>query len=141
MIVHYMNIIEQTILAIDHGEMRIGLAIKPAEQTMALPLAVVPAEPEYSSMATIRKIIAERKVAVVVVGLPLNENSGQSQKVKRWTRKLRKGVAGVRWRFADESLTSQSADDQQRQLGLDPSTRKMDDRAAALILESFLQSQ
>jgi putative Holliday junction resolvase len=127
-----------TILAIDHGEKRIGLALKPAGQSLVLPIAIIDADPPADAMKKIREIIAERAVALVVVGLPVNEDPRQALIVKRFTRKLRQGISGVRWRFIDETLTSESA--RQSSHAHSKSHRPIDDRAAALILETFLQS-
>jgi putative Holliday junction resolvase len=129
-----------SILALDLGAARIGVAVKPAGQSMVLPLSVVPAEPEAAAFERLRGMIRERDAAIVVVGLPLNENPEQALRVKRTLRRLRRGVQGVRWRFCDETLTSAAAAD----IGRDPGDRGRyrpdDDRAAALILESWLAS-
>lgn len=129
-----------TILAIDHGEKRIGLAIKPEGQIMALPLDVVAGEPLQTALATLRSVIEQRAVRIVVIGLPLDERPEQARKVKRFARKLREGVKGVRWRFVDESLTTFEARGDEGRPGRRKDRQPVDDRAAALILETFLQS-
>ena len=93
-----------------------------------------------AAMEAIRKIIAERKVDLVVVGLPIHEDETQAKRVKRFTRKLRQGTTGVRWRFVDETLTSEAARDSSVQLGTRSPKKPIDDSAAALILESFLSA-
>lgn len=130
-----------SILALDLGAARIGVAVKPAGQSMVLPLAVVPAEPETAAFERLRGMIRERHADIVVVGLPLNENPEQALRVKRTVRRLRRGVEGVRWRFCDETLTSAAAADIARDLGERSRSKPDDDRAAALILETWLASR
>lgn len=130
---------ETSIVAIDHGRKRIGVAVKPAGQRMALPLRVVDGADPARAMEELRGIIAERGAGIVVVGLPLNADPAQAREVKRFTRKLREGVAGVRWRFVDETLTSHAAEELRRDSGLGPLREGDDAAAAALILEAYLQ--
>lgn len=130
---------EISILAVDHGERRIGLAIKPEGSQAVLPLSVIEGRPEDAAMEAIRRIIEERGVGIVVVGLPVHPDGSQAQRVKRFTRRLRKGVRGVRWRFTDESLTTVAAEDLGAAVG-GKKKKPTDDAAAALILETFLKS-
>lgn len=129
------------ILGIDHGETRIGLAIQPAGQTVILPLGIVAAQHEPTAIERIRSVIAEREVQVVVVGLPVHANPEQARKVKRFTRKLRLEVRGVRWRFVDEAQTSAEAAEGARAVGPGKRGVSLDDRAAALIVHRYLQSE
>ena len=129
-----------TILGIDHGEKRIGLALKPAGQTILLPLGIVEVESLAKARQIIRQIINERRVDIVVVGIPVNREPSQAQIIKKFTRSLREGVKGVRWRFVDETLTSQGASDRLREAGFKGTKQKpLDDHAAMLILDTFLQ--
>jgi RNase H-fold protein (predicted Holliday junction resolvase) len=61
--------------------------------------------------------------------------------VKRYVRRLRRGIEGVRWRFCDETLTSVAAAEIGRELGEGRSSKPDDDRAAALILETWLSAR
>lgn len=126
------------VLAVDHGEKRIGLAFKPEASSMVLPIGVVEVGGESSAFETIRREIAERGARIVVVGLPVHPDGRQAQRVKRFTRKLRKGVTGVRWRFVDESFTSEAADARLREADLAGAGTPNDAIAACLILESFI---
>lgn len=131
---------EAAILALDLGDARIGIAVRPAGQSMVLPLAVIPARPESEAFDRIRGMIRERDARVVVVGLPLHTDPRQALRVKRTVRRLRRGVEGVRWRFCDETLTSAAAAEIGRDLGEGRAAKPDDDRAAALILETWLAS-
>lgn len=126
------------ILGLDVGGARIGVAVKPEGQEMVLPLTVVRARPEEAACQAIRALIAERRVRLVVVGLPLNADPSQAREVKRFTRQLRRGVSGVMWRFCDETLSSVAAAEIGRALGEGRRAAPDDDRAAAIILQGFL---
>lgn len=107
---------------------------------MVLPLAVVASTPESDAFRQLRELIHSRAVRTVVVGLPVHPDMRQAGEIKRFTRRLRKGISGVRWRFFDESLTSEAVEGVGQALGEGKKSSPADDRAAALILESFLQS-
>lgn len=108
---------------------------------MILPAGVIEVVSEADALARVAVLLHERRPDLVVVGLPINSDMTQAARVKRFTRKLRKSYQGARWRFMDESLTSAAAEERTRDAGLRTRGRTMDDRAAALILESYLQSK
>lgn len=108
---------------------------------MILPAGVIEVASEADALARVAVLLHERKPTLIVVGLPIHADMTQATVVKRFTRKLRKSYQGARWRFMDESLTSSGAEDRAREAGLKTRGRTMDDRAAALILESYLQSK
>lgn len=134
------SVLPLNVLAFDMGDARIGVAYKAASQSMALPIAVVPATPERHAFERLHRMIRDREVRMVVVGLPVHDDRTQADRIRKSVRRLRKDVRGVRWRFFDETLTSSAAADIARELGEGRHGRPDDDRAAALILESFLAS-
>lgn len=136
-----MTATEKSVLGIDHGERRIGLAFKPPGETMVLPLKIVEVNDLADVIGRIREIIREKKIEVVVTGLPLNPDPEQVRKVKKFTRRLRKDITGVRWRFIDETLTSSEADSRLREDGLERPTGGIDSVAACIILESWLEAE
>ena len=132
--------LSETILAIDHGERRIGLAIKHAGQELIVPLGIIDAVPRSAAIESIQRIVEAESVGLVVIGLPVHPDPTQARRVKRFTRKLRVGIRGTRWRFIDETLTTEAAREAET---LQPGARTsaaIDDRAAALILETYLGS-
>jgi len=129
--------VAMTLLGLDWGARRIGLAIKPAGQDWPLPQATLTIAGEAQALEAVREAISRSGAGGVVVGLPLGPDPQQAREIKRFCRKARARTAGVRWFFVDERLTTQAAD----ALGLERSARRpTDDLAAALILETFLQS-
>ena len=130
------ELIGMTLIALDYGSRRIGVAIKPAGQSVILPREVLAVREVGQAVERVRALIAETGAQGVVVGLPEHADPAQAREVKRFCRKAREGQSGVRWFFTDESLTSAEA----RAISLDRAgTRAIDDLAAALILERFLE--
>lgn len=130
--------VEMTLLGVDWGAARIGVAIKPAGQDWALPRGILTVRAEKDAIEALRREITEAGAQGVVVGLPLapdGTDSVQSRAIKRFCRKARQSVTGVRWLFVDETLTTQAADELARET---PGRRPTDDLAAKLILETFL---
>ena len=74
----------------------------------------------------------------MIVGLPLNDDPTQAKKVRRFVRKLRQPVRGVRWRFVDETLSTFAARDKFQTAGLKVARSVVDASAAAVILETYL---
>lgn len=125
-----------TLLGVDWGRRRIGLAIKPAGQDWPLPQATLTTPSEALALAGLRQAIERAGAQGVVVGLPVHPNPEQAREIRRFCRKAREGLRGVRWFFVDEAFTTQTADELNRQAG--GGRRATDDLAATLILETFL---
>jgi putative holliday junction resolvase len=131
------EIVAWTLLGIDWGRRRIGLAIKPAGLDWALARGVLEPADEAAAIAALHELIRSETAQGVVVGLPLHPDPTQADEIRRFCRRARRATRGVRWFFVDERLTSQAADS----ISLDsPSRRPTDDLAAVAILETFLQS-
>ena len=126
-----------TLLGVDWGRRRIGLAIKPAGQDWSLPQATLVIPNETQAAPTLRQAIVRAGAQGVVVGLPVHPNPEQAREIRRFCRKVREGTRGVRWFFIDEAFTTQAADDLVRQSA---GRRPTDDLAATLILETFIGS-
>jgi len=134
------QVISMNVLAIDHGERRIGLAFKPAGQNLSLPISILSNTSTKQAIKDIREAITERNIDIVAVGIPIHPDPKQAKRVKSFTRNLRQGINGVRWIFIDESLTSQAAHEQPTLYNKKKCSARIDDRAAMLILETFIQS-
>lgn len=99
------------ILGIDYGEARTGLAWASDEVRLALPLEVVPSQDTQALLARIVEVVDEKQVELVIVGLPLNLSSKDSQqtgKVRDFVSKL-ENVIGAQVEVVDERFTSQLA--------------------------------
>ena len=128
-------------LAVDHGTVRIGLAVGNTRDGIASPLDVIPAAPAEHALARIRHYIEEYEVTGLVVGWPLNMDDTEGPQGKL-ARDMARGLAkstGLDVRMWDERLSSFSAD--QALAGLWSRKKKkarQDAVAAAAILQDFL---
>lgn len=136
---------EQTILGLDVGERRIGVAISDASARIAAPLTTIAANPPERAIAQIARLVAERSVTQVVVGLPLTmrgEHGPQAVAVQRFADALA-AVLTCPVEMFDERLTSVAAEQMLRNLGLKPAKIKeqIDQVAASIILQDYLDAK
>jgi putative Holliday junction resolvase len=132
-----------SILGIDHGEARIGLAISDDLGFMAHPLETVPAK-ENPEMRIV-SLVKQRDVKTIVVGLPRNMDGTYgpaAEKTKAFAEKLR-GLVSCEVRMWDERLTTTAAQRALHEAGRDTKkSRKIIDQVAAqMILQSYLDAQ
>lgn len=123
------------ILAIDHGRVRVGLAVSDSGRSFAFPFGTLSADRRL--VPAIAAICAAEGVGEIVVGLPrtLAGHAGtQAAAVQRFAGALRRAVP-VPVVFEDERLSSVFAN---RELGVGSARADRDSVAAATILESYL---
>src|ERR1700722_14618301 len=133
------------ILALDHGTKRIGLAVSDELGMIALPLEFVLAEPFEQFLTRLREVIAEKNVELLLVGMPRNMDGtyGQgAEKVRDFVTALKVAVA-IPIKTWDERLTSAQANRFliQANVRRDKRKEKVDQTAAAILLQSYLDSQ
>lgn len=124
------------VLALDVGEERIGVALTDEEERYALSRGVVPARPVPEALARLVQIIAEEKVTLVVVGLPLTlegQEGSQAAKTRAFA-ELLAAATSVSQTFVDERYTSGPAASAAGAKGTSP-----DAEAARLILLRWLE--
>ena len=130
------------ILALDHGTRRIGVAVSDETQTIAQPLEYIPAEPFADFLVRLKKILAEKEVDLVLIGLPRNMDGSYgpaAHKVETFVSVLRNAIA-VPLKTWDERLTSAMANRIliQANVRRDKRKEKVDKMAAAILLQSYL---
>ena len=133
------------ILALDHGTKRIGLAVSDDLGMIALPLEFVPAEPFEQFLTRLREVIAEKNVELLLVGMPRNMDGTYgpaAEKVRAFITALKTAVA-LPIKTWDERLTSAQANRFfiQANVRRDKRKEKVDQTAAAILLQSYLDSQ
>ena len=114
-------------LGIDYGEKRIGLALSDLEGRMAFPETTVRKDDE------VLRIIAEKAVGTIVIGLPLRFDGGESDEsrlVRSFATYLGESVQ-LPIVFENEIFTTKIAEEHS-------SPGHADAAAAALILQSYL---
>ncbi|MEQ2006240.1 MAG: Holliday junction resolvase RuvX [Limisphaerales bacterium] len=132
------------ILALDHGTVRVGVAVSDELGMIARPLEFIPAEPWVEFIARFNQLLAELQPEQIIIGMPRNMNGSfgpAAEKVKEFIAKLRETVT-VPIRTWDERLTTVQAQRMLRQAGHKAKDQKgkMDQTAAAIILQSYLDS-
>ena len=131
------------VLGIDHGDVRIGIALSDPTSFLASPLCVL--DSTNAGMDQIAALIAEHEVEKIVVGLPRNMDgsyASATEKVRKFIEKLKRrtAVPVCEW---DERLSTVSAHNTLREAGLDGKQRKgvVDKVAAQIILQNYLDAQ
>lgn len=130
----------QTLLSLDVGEKRIGVAKADTEVRLAFPLTTI--EVDGHEIATITRLVQEEYADILVVGYPRNqkgEATAQTAYVEDFIKKL--SDLSIPVRFQDESLTSVIAE--QRLIAQKKPYTKgdIDAYAATLILQDYLEQR
>ena len=107
------------ILAIDHGDARIGLAATDPLGIAAHPVETIEVA-RTDPLQRIAEIVAERQVQTIVIGLPLRLDGSEGSsaaKVRAFAEELAKTLPGIPLEFSDERLTTASAAEKLRAAG------------------------
>ena len=130
------------ILAIDHGDARIGIAATDEFAISTHPVETIDVR-KTEPIARILEIIAERKIQTVILGLPLRMDGSEgtsSKKVRLFGKELKKHLRGLPLTLVDERFTTMTASEKLREAGKNAKKQKgIIDQAAALeILKEYL---
>ena len=133
------------VLAIDHGTKRMGIALSDPSGMIALPLEFVPAEPFNAFLERLKTLIREKEVEMILVGMPRNMDGSYgpaAAKVREFVAVLKETIA-IPVQTWDERLTSAQANRFLIQADVSRKNRKdkVDQAAAAILLQSFLDSR
>lgn len=132
-------------LGLDVGERRIGLALSDPLGITAQPLETINRSALKDDIATIFKVVDEKEVSALVVGLPKNMNNSlgfKAQEVQNFIASLTKSRdIPVHW--IDERLTTVQATNVLLEANVSRQKRKksVDKLAAVFILQTFLDRQ
>jgi putative pre-16S rRNA nuclease len=131
-----------TLLALDVGERRIGVAVSDPGESFAMPLRVLERESLRKDLAVIAGLAAEYGARTIVVGDPIRlsgERGIAAEKIDRFCVALARSFDGAIER-ADERLTTAQVTRTLIAADVSRAKRKrvVDGLAAALILEGFL---
>jgi len=146
-----------SILAVDYGRARIGLAISETEAQLARPLLTLERVNRNEDMRRLRELAREHGVRQIVVGLPLRLDGSRGEMAEEATRfaaRLRKQL-GLPVDMLDERLTSWEAErlleeqsgrvlhdaKTQAKGGNKPVRASVDAVAAAVILKEYLEQR
>jgi len=123
---------EQTILAIDFGTRRIGVAI--SRGSLAEPLSIL--ENDEQTIAKIQKIIEQEMVKKIVLGISENE---MAEKTRQFATQIRKTI-NLPLDFFDETLSSYTVHQKLQTASKTKRGQPVDHYAAAEFLQEYLDS-
>ena len=133
------------ILALDVGTKRIGVAFADTAVRIAIPRGMIPVD--GNEFAEIAKQFRLEKADIIVSGSPRNnsgEETRQTESVRQFIDGLKQyfveqGNAEPKVFFQDESYTSITAEELLKPTRADRKAGKVDEEAAAVILQDFLE--
>jgi putative Holliday junction resolvase len=132
------------ILAVDHGEKQIGLAISDPTATIASPLKVIKHTSRLMDAAQVANLALENEVALVVIGQSYDEEGRPNLAGRRAAKfaealKEQTQIPVILW---DESFSTQEARVTRIEMGVSRKERSghMDELAAVMILKSYLDA-
>jgi putative Holliday junction resolvase len=132
------------ILAVDHGEKHIGLAISDPTAMIANPLTVIKHVSRLMDAAQVASLAAENGAGLIVIGQSFDEEGRPNLAGRRAARfaealKEQTQIPVVLW---DESFSTQDARAARIEMGASRKKRRghMDDLAAVMILRSYLDA-
>jgi putative Holliday junction resolvase len=134
--------IRMRILAIDPGEKRIGLALSDPERIIASSFGVVIHKAFEEDILSIKKIIIQNEVSLVVIGQAFDEDGNATPSSRRAV-KLGEGLKArfqIEIVYYDEGGTTQEAKEAAFLMGLNRKNRRghLDNLAATILLQRYL---
>lgn len=133
-----MTVLHKSVLALDVGAKRIGVAV--ASLTARLPRPLITLEWDETFFPTLTNIIEVEGVQAVVVGFPRGmqgQHTAQTTAIEAFTAELRQHVP-LPIHMQDEALTSKHAEAELRARGRPYDRAAIDALAATYILQDFL---
>jgi len=133
------------ILAIDHGEKRIGLALSDPTQTIASPLKVIKHVSRMIDAAQVAEIANQNDVELIIIGQSLDEDGKPNmagRRAGRFADEL-KNQTNIPIEMVDESFSTQIARAARIELGVSRKKRAghQDEYAAVVILQNYLETK
>ncbi len=129
-----MGVGERIILAVDPGEVRIGLAISDPTSTIARPLQVIRHKSRPQDAAEIAAIATDHGADLILVGLPLDDEGQVGHQARRSLRLVEelKNATDLAVETWDESGSTKMAGSKDSMI---------DARAAAYVLQDYLDTR
>lgn len=132
------------ILAVDHGEKRIGLALSDPTATIASPLIVIKHTTRLMDAAQVANLASENNVELIIVGQSFDEEGLPNLAGRRAANfaDVLKEQTNIPIELVDESFSTQDARSTVIEMGLPRKKRKghHDALAAVMILRSYIES-
>ena len=134
----------ERILAIDYGDVRVGLAISDLTQTIAQPFKTLLYSNSNNLLNQLDNIVKENDIGLIVVGIPYNmkgEDTQQTSKVRKFISLIQDNLM-IEIKLIDERLTSLEAEKIMHKMNIKTGSNKtkIDKIAASIILQEYLQT-
>ena len=133
------------VLALDIGEVRVGVAVSDPQERVASPVCVLPASEVETCATPFRRVLEDWEPELLLCGLPLTlagEEGPQAQRIRAVAQRV-SAQTGLPLEYEDERLTSSEAKQILRRQGLNEKAMrgKVDMVAASLMLQAWLDSR
>jgi putative Holliday junction resolvase len=133
------------ILAVDHGEKRIGVALSDATGTIATPLKVVEHISRAIDAAQVADLATQNDAVLIVIGQSFDDDGNPNpagRRAGRFADEL-KNQTNIPIELWDESFSTQDARAARIELGVSRKKRSghQDAFAAVVILQSYLEAK
>lgn len=133
------------ILALDIGEVRVGVAVCDPGERVASPVCVLPAAEVLACAKSFRRVLEDWEPELLLCGLPYTlsgEEGPQAQRIRAAADAI-SAVCGIPHEFADERLSSSEAKRSLREKGLNEKQMrgKVDMIAASMFLQAWLDAR
>ncbi|WP_417802236.1 Holliday junction resolvase RuvX [Thermophilibacter provencensis] len=133
------------VLALDIGEVRVGVAVSDPAGRVASPVCVLPAQEVLAHAATFRRVLEDWEPELLVCGRPMTlagEEGPQAARVREQAERVA-AACGLPLEFEDERLSSAEAKRILREQGLSERAMrgKVDMVAASLFLQAWLDAR
>lgn len=133
-----------SILSIDYGNKRIGIAVSDSERKFAFPCSVIENKNFNYVSSELKKIITQKEVDLIIIGMPYSKISDKrgsmEEVVSKFTKKLQRYI-NIPIQAVDERLSSFVAEENLKEIGFSAKDLKkhIDQEAARLLLEEYIQ--
>jgi putative Holliday junction resolvase len=133
------------ILAVDHGEKRIGLALSDSTGMFASPLKVIEHVSRLVDAAQVTELAVQNQAGLIIVGQSFDEEGQPNlagRRAARFAEALRTQT-DIPVSLWDESFSTQDARATRIEIGVSRKKRggHLDELAAVMILRSYLESR
>lgn len=133
------------ILALDHGEKRIGVALSDPTATLASPLQVIKHTSRLMDAAQVANLAHDNEVGLIVIGQSFDEEGNPNLAGRRAANfaEILKEQTNIPIEMFDESFSTKDSRSTVIELGISRKKRAghHDALAAVMILRSYIESQ
>ena len=132
-----------SILGLDIGDKRTGVAISNDVSSICTPLNYIPSHDINYFLRALYNLIIEKKINKIIIGLPklLSGKEGEIAKYSRYiSKKIKEKNKNLEIVLWDERLTSKQAEKYLLESGVEKNKikEKIDSASAVIILESYI---